>query len=393
MSGVNVMLFRSTDAGAPTLSGTVGSVIAILDACLKDGYNSKAVTITRVGTTATAACATAHGYAADGLTKVNHSGAAQAEYNGDFKIFNVTTLTYDFTVTGTPATPATGTITAKVAPIGWTKPFSGTNKGVYRSNESTATKMYLRVDDNNPNADTNQTSALRGYEIMTDIDTGIGPFPNVAQMATGIFLNKSYTTGSAVRKWVLVGDGYSFHFFYAQNVNYPDIYRQFFFGDIASEMASDPYGCLIYGDTISSPTSNPENGQGTYIINASGLTTAQTGHYMARAYGQTGSSIGVGKLSSYSLNSTTVFGNGPIPFPSPQNNGLYVAPVLIGDPSNIIRGQIKSIYYPLHSRPLGHGGVSSNFSAMPGHTLYAVATANSANIPGETHVDITGPWR
>jgi hypothetical protein len=36
------------------------------------------------------------------------SGATQTEYNGTFTISNVTTNTFDFTVTGTPATPATG---------------------------------------------------------------------------------------------------------------------------------------------------------------------------------------------------------------------------------------------------------------------------------------------
>ncbi|MBF0283583.1 MAG: hypothetical protein HQL51_03895 [Magnetococcales bacterium] len=37
-----VMLFQSTDASAPTLTGQTGSLIALLDACLVNGYGSKA---------------------------------------------------------------------------------------------------------------------------------------------------------------------------------------------------------------------------------------------------------------------------------------------------------------------------------------------------------------
>jgi hypothetical protein len=37
-----VNLYRSTDAGAPSLSGTVGSLIALLDAVLVNGYGAKA---------------------------------------------------------------------------------------------------------------------------------------------------------------------------------------------------------------------------------------------------------------------------------------------------------------------------------------------------------------
>jgi hypothetical protein len=67
------------------------------------------VTITRSGSTATVTH-TAHGKANG--DKVIISGADQGEYNGVKTISNVTTNTYDYTVSGTPTTPATGTITS-----------------------------------------------------------------------------------------------------------------------------------------------------------------------------------------------------------------------------------------------------------------------------------------
>ena len=386
------MLYRSTDAGAPVLSGTAGALIAVLDACLKDGYQSKTVTIARSGSTATASCSTAHGYAADGLTKINHSGASQAEYNGDFTIFNVTTLTYDFAVAGTPATPATGTITAKVAPIGWGKPYLGTNKGVYRSSEATGTQLYLRVDDADPNADSAKTAMMRGYETMTDIDTGTGLFPTVAQKAGGLFFKKSGVSDSTARPWVLVGDGFEFHLFPMPNLTpYPG-YKQFHFGDPASEQASDPFGCLIYGDTsVSVAGQPPEEGSTTHQISGD-LASGQTGHYLARLYSQTGGAVLAGKQGNYILGGNTIGALGPISYPSPNNNGLYVAPLFISD-GVVVRGQLKGIYQPLHARPLGNAGLVAAANSPIGRRLYSVVTAYNSSTFGETHLDIDGPWR
>jgi hypothetical protein len=71
------------------------------------------VTITRSGTTATA---TWVGGANPFVTgqKVVHSGATQSEYNGAVTITSTGANTYTFTVSGSPATPATGTILAAV---------------------------------------------------------------------------------------------------------------------------------------------------------------------------------------------------------------------------------------------------------------------------------------
>lgn len=71
--------------------------------------SAESVTITRSGSTASVTH-TAHGMTA-GMSVIIR-GADQDEYNGVYAITNITTNAYDYTVSGTPATPATGTITA-----------------------------------------------------------------------------------------------------------------------------------------------------------------------------------------------------------------------------------------------------------------------------------------
>lgn len=70
------------------------------------------VSITRSSTTATVTTSAAHGLLANSWVFVK--GASQIEYNGIFKIASTpTTTTFTYTVAGSPATPATGTITIR----------------------------------------------------------------------------------------------------------------------------------------------------------------------------------------------------------------------------------------------------------------------------------------
>jgi hypothetical protein len=67
------------------------------------------VGITRVSTTATVTH-TAHGYSTSDTIKV--SGAVETDYNGEYTITVTDANTYTYTVAGSPATPATGTVRA-----------------------------------------------------------------------------------------------------------------------------------------------------------------------------------------------------------------------------------------------------------------------------------------
>lgn len=69
------------------------------------------IEITRVGQVATVTTEQEHDFAS-GLT-VTISGADQSEYNGDFVITVIGSLTFTYLVSGSPATPATGAITAE----------------------------------------------------------------------------------------------------------------------------------------------------------------------------------------------------------------------------------------------------------------------------------------
>ena len=74
-----------------------------------NGAAAAVSSITLSGSTATLTTTAAHGYATG--NRVTIAGADQTEYNGTFEITVTGGSTFTYTVTGSPATPATGTIT------------------------------------------------------------------------------------------------------------------------------------------------------------------------------------------------------------------------------------------------------------------------------------------
>jgi hypothetical protein len=113
---VNMRLDRGvaqTRKGSKRLTDTIGTTGAPLTLDFTLGTDRTVTSITRASTTATVT-ATAHGFTSG--DQVNIRGAAETDYNGDFIVTVTDANTLTYTVSGSPATPATGTIIANNGP-------------------------------------------------------------------------------------------------------------------------------------------------------------------------------------------------------------------------------------------------------------------------------------
>jgi hypothetical protein len=113
---VNMRLDRGvaqTRKGSKRLTDTIGTTGAPLTLDFTLGTDVSVTSITRASTTATVT-ATAHGFTTG--DQVNIRGAVQTDYNGDFIVTVTDANTFTYTVSGSPATPATGTIIANNGP-------------------------------------------------------------------------------------------------------------------------------------------------------------------------------------------------------------------------------------------------------------------------------------
>lgn len=312
---------------APPMAGVVGYFIAILDAFLVTGFNSRNITsITVSSNVATATTSTVHGYEIG--TVIANSGANESVFNGDFEILDTpTTTSFTFAVT-TALTAATGTITCKVAPLGWEKTFSGTNKAVYRSLDVTTNQLYLCVDDTNA-----QYAAVTMYETMTNVDTGTGA-------STTKYWKKSSTSDTTSRPWYAIGNKKVFYIFADWHASYTLQPTGYAFGWFPSFKSGDGYNTMLIGHDVSAPAAQYANND---FAKLNGINS--NGHILARSFSQLGGSQSFYKIG---LGERGTMGNDSgYAFPNPSNNGVHLFPVYIYEVSNnILRGKLTGVLAP-----------------------------------------------
>lgn len=387
-----VKYFDSKMAGTPVMSGTYGTLLAVLDACLVTGFNLKTVdSLVVADGVATATVSTGHNMALYSVILI--AGATPAELNGEKRVTWINANTLKFDAAGITDQTATGTISMKMAPAGWEKPFSGTNKAVFRSANVESTRMYYRFDDTGL-----YTCKVRGYETMSDVDAGTGPFPTVGQMANGtyIFRSGAANPSTAAKDWFIIAND-KFVFIgnrgFTTGVNHP--FQTAGFGDFVSRKSTDAYRALLRGNNISDAAVNPSATE-NITTNAS----APANSYFARDYTGFGGATVMGHVAYFFASDSTVSGaNTAVPYPNPVDNSLLLCRMLAREPvGGAIRGDIPGILYapmnmqnrfcPDASTPVFLNDVPD----LPGRVVVAVPTAYFSTTYGVTFFDMTGPW-
>ena len=126
------------------------------------------IVITRSGSTATVAH-TAHGLATGGIAVIR--GADQPEYNGPHTITVTTANTYTYTVSGAPATPATGTLISSGAMINALTNASGNVTGSRTFVLDQPVKGTVRKSTSSPR--------FKSFPLLDTIDNALGLSINI----------------------------------------------------------------------------------------------------------------------------------------------------------------------------------------------------------------------
>lgn len=396
-----VYYFNSGMRGAPVLAGQAGSLIGVLDACLITGFglvSASAVNVASGVATATIPSGTPF----DIDSNILVAGATDAAINGTFRVSATSATTVSWPTTAANGAAA-GTITIKVAPvIGWTKPFSDTNLAVYKSTDPQSYGMYVRVDDTNA-----LYARVVGYESMSDVNTGTGPFPTSVQQSGGGYWPKSSTANSNPIDWVVSADARVFmhHLAISQGSSATEPSRSNArtgllrgFGDpVAYASAGDPW-CAFCGV-----------GTSISITDVTGVLDggSANGVYVPRDISSIGSSVFL-VTRPYIGSNTAISGqdNKLGVFPSPIDGSLQLSSRYIN-----LETSSQSQYSPRAKVPglfsIPQSGVGSSFNSrdvVPGTGLLAGrrlvflsgggSTATTAvTSAGGSFIDVTGPWR
>lgn len=382
MTDTSVKIFSSAQIGAPTLNNTAGSLIALLDACLVNGFGLKTCdSVVIAAGVGTATISTGHGAIPDGVVLFSGATGSFSALNGERKVTSAGINTVVFDATGLADGTATGTITLKLAPAGWIKSFSGTNLGAYKSGNAAATGTYLRVDDT-----TAAYAVVRGYVTMTDINTGLDPFPTSAQQSTSNWY-KSNTT--VTRNWWLIGNDRMFYLGIASNSSYSPIMAIYAFGDLISRKAGDAYRAVLYAQSDLSPPID-------FNYNPVGCGYPGFYHvkYLPRSYSALGSPVAVTQTwFNDNTNASASSGAGGRSFPNPSDNGIVFTPMQVMEGAGY-RGELPGVAAAPQS--IGAGIVDdARIANTPGFArtlVYKTFLVNSTPTYGGVFFDLTGPW-
>lgn len=381
----SVKWFHSGMANAPILRGEAGALIELLDACLINGFDARTPdSIVVAGGVATVSLSAGNPF--EQHVVIQLAGATPAGLNAEWRIATSAASSFTFACPGIAEGTAIGTITCKRAPAGWAKPFSATGKAVYQASDLEATQFYLRLDD----ADA-QGCRVRGYEQMSDVDTGVDPFPTLTQRtATNYTWRKSDESSGVARPWLLVADGMMIYLVCKFDTTVSFGYALHWFGDVVSYFPGDVFHCAIAANGTAIP-SFPGH------ISSAGAPLSAEAEYLARrADPVTKSSV----FARFGID-----GNSGFPF-----GGTNMPPLAAGDPMNLLypmaisdagsslassvplRGQMPGLAAPLHHKPVGHLSLAEGGGALQDHTLIGVMVAY-ITASGCLFIDITGPWR
>jgi hypothetical protein len=386
----SVHFFHSGLPGAPVLNNTPGSLIAVLDACLVNGFGAGVVDgVTISGGVATVTRGAGHSAEVGSVVLISGATVSGGSINGEQRVLTAANGVYTFDATGIPNQTATGTITQRLAPAGWAKAFSGTNLAAYRAPDVTGTRFYFRVDDTGT-----QDARVRGYEAMTDVNTGTGLFPSAAATAgSGLFWAKSLT--GATSPWIVVADGKTFYFCgnHMQDQGTRG-YSSQGFGDCVRVGSADSFAAFLTGGSSSRVGSLPgfTDGELDYTpINQASFVFARSFHGIGgfvlggTAFASPRASTGGAMRSG--LNNVNF-----LPFPNPSDGGIYVSSISCYEASSsCLRGSLPGFFaFPqnIGDSVLPSLGYLTGVAGFPGKTFRTIPSQN-----GVYALDMSGPWQ
>lgn len=393
-----VKWFAHDMPGAPDLNGVAGSIINVLDACLINGWGLTAVdSISYDNATGIATATVSGGHVFVDYQVIRIAGADQTALNGDQRVTGITATTFTFKPATDPGVAdATGTISAKVAPAGWERPFDngqGT-RAVYKPGAGAVTTCVYCIDDthtvNNWDYSSPQAKVLAA-ENATGVDA-LGPqFDNLPNNAAYGWIRKTrYAAGDAQpSEWTLIADGRLLYLFtrlnpvgsYAQSV--------YLFGEIESYLPGDQWPAIC---CLGSYSETGDYGQSflTHFGSVSGIN-------LSRKADQLGGVVSA-SLSGHRSAQTYMGGPSGYQYPNPVDNGLiYSYPVQVsehhaGSIPTALRGYIPGLAYPLHDRPLSHRS-KTDLTINGNVRKHLALLASRSSATGQVLIDIDGPWR
>lgn len=286
-----------------------------------------------------------------------------------------------------------------MAAAGWTKPFSGTNKAVYRSATANGgSGLYYRVYDLGvfnyltTSGTATRIAAVRGFESMTTVDSGTNAYPLTANKSDNYFVwQKSSSNDSGARDWIIIADQYTAHILINTTGNLTTTgYQMYSIGEFYSYVPNFAWKGYIFAETNSETiwsliNNNVNNSPSFYAPRKYDATIATSGNY--------GAFVSAAPINGGLSGTVGVYGTANVPaYPHPVDGKLHQSKIFIGTNSVVPLGYLRGLYAPLHRRPLQNGDIFYGTGSLSGKTFQVFKIANSSNADGQINIEISDTW-
>ena len=272
---------------------------------------------------------------------------------------------------------------------GWTKAFSGTKLAAYR--QGAGSMFYLRVYDGTGTFKVR----MRGYESMTDIDTGMNAFPTTAQLANGVHVAIGVSTTKANKPWIVVADNKRFYLWVGASLTTADDISTsttwqalFFFGDIISFRPGDTYCCQIIG------SDSANNGTERFGLGGA-LTSLNAGSFIARDATQAAGAVNNSKyFDYYGASSSATMGSATcVDYPDLITGGINLSRIHVSNGAAVkgIRGRLPGAFAPLNALPGNNGDTFSGVGDLDGRT-FILLDCGSSTIRCRVALETSDTW-
>lgn len=378
----NVSWFSSSQSSLPSMmGGSQGDILKVLDACLIDGGPELPVlTTTQEGELVTFSFATGHVFLNRQIITIK--GATDVKLNGNHRVMTATATTATISIDSVVAT--TGTITAKIAPLGWESMFGGaTNvqKRAYRSNSENSLKRILLLDTSyldtswytNPAKDSVKrasVSVLSGMETITDMSRSLTKSKDKVSKAdkpNGDFLwyqkrAPSYGTipFNTPSVWKIVGNEDFFYLIVGwsqannfDNKPYAEVYG---FGQYAPITESGIDTTFLMCSDV------PNDGNGTLTIGGTSAggaimstTSANATSFVNIFDGETPNKMRISPITTSTSTQAYSTGMNGATYPSKYGESIFTFPCRIHDGADVV-GVMPSMQFIDNKIGEGHDG-------------------------------------
>jgi hypothetical protein len=274
-------------------------------------------------------------------------------------------------VTGYGAKPAAG----------WTKPFTGTNKAVFRPGGGN--RMYLRVqDDAGYGAGAAKEVLIQGAEGMTTVDAAVAP----ANFWWATIYRKSSVADASARSWVCFADDRTLYFFSipADAPTYATT-NAMAFGDFYSLVPNDPYRTFLCGRWgINSTYGSDErldlldaNLSASYGVNAMYVARNHLGAVGGCSHGRAGN-------LQFATSGTTALKGDVTPY-NPADGSMFLSPVWLFETAagglKTIRGRMRGFWHFCHPiSAVSHLDTVTGVGDLAGRTFMFIKPSGNSGV-------------